>query len=1448
MFKKKVLPMVLCLCMVLTTLVMPSLGAAAADEGKVFFSRSFQGPSPFNGMNPVAKSNIIKTAVDSGDNQYVVMQMAESPSEDMFIDYTLTGAGKNVVISADFSTSGNPTSFQFQYKDVNNNSSYFTTADASGLISTYNERNELGQIEKGKWLNIAVAADFNEGTTQFYVDGEPVGEPEALKDPACNSISLFRIYVGGSNAAGSDLLVDNLQIYEGTEPREVPYEDEGGENVPSEFSSVRNAEGEVGQMLFYNRTYEEADQEWSAGLALSPKSNSIELSEEDGNHFIKISRLQESTEDVFFDMNLSNPTRFLVMQMDFSYSTPNTSATIWQYKDANSQTGYILAMSGGNIQYRGTGEMVGTAAPGEWTNVAIAIDFQTSSADVYVNNEIVLEGVGLANPDYTSISSLRTYLGGGENSKGTDFYVDNLKVYEGKEPREVKEGELPPKQSIVPENNDLALAEIAKLGDENIVLVNVDAGTIFYDGEKHKLDVAPYYSNDRTLVPLRAISEAFGCEVGWDEATKTATIDGETKVTIGETTMQLPGGKTYELDVPAEQTGDRTFLPLRALGEQALGKAVTWDSRGLILIGSREFSSDEADFEEINNFMLYDRPTAQQALDAFNATSAGQHPRVLTDAAGLERIKADYAAGNPYIKKWGDSIIASSDKVLNAKMPFYNIADGLRLSANSSAGYTNAKILAMAYILTGDAKYPDRLYQELETVANYNDWNPGHYLDTATISSEFAIAYDWLFDYWTDEQKSVIREAIYKHSLDPTLKSYYNQGPVSIFWATCDHNWNIICNGGTTMAAIAVMDDYPEEAADLISKASRSAENMMNSFYPEGAWMEGPGYWNYLMQYLPMMFTTFDTALGTDFNLSAAPGMANTAYFPLASQGPTGTNNFHDASVSYICSPASFWLSTRFNDPNVTKVKLYQMDKYNQGGNMFDMLWYDTSITDLDVSSMKKDFYYQNVEFVSMRNSWTNDDGVFLSFHAGETNVNHYHIDTGSYVLDMLGQRFVMDIGGEDYNLPGMFGNLRNNYYRNRPEGHNLYVINPSDGKPGQALDAFCKVEMLESSPRGAYSIADLSNSYAGYVTEARRGYMIGDDRRSATVRDEFSLVQDSELYWFVHTDADIELVDDTTAILTKNGASIKAMLTTNLPDGKLAVMDAVPLPSSPVMEGQNANAGIQKLYVHTPEASGDVVIQIKFVPADDPVASKAPEDIALDQWKNQEGELQDIPTIDMVYADGAALSEFEPTRSAYVIKMPYDAAAPKTITAEGGDDCTIEVQQATAFGEPTKIVVKNAVNPDLVRTYSVVCELAPKLSDVGGMTRYQVIGTEASENPEEANPHYNVSDDNVDTRWAAETDGAWVQIDLGEVKPIDAIGVSMMKADERIYTFELEVSEDGENWTTVRERGTNSQATNEIVLYPITRVNARYVRYIGHGNSVNNWNSITELAALVNP
>lgn len=102
--------------------------------------------------------------------------------------------------------------------------------------------------------------------------------------------------------------------------------------------------------------------------------------------------------------------------------------------------------------------------------------------------------------------------------------------------------------------------------------------TVLIDGRALIADVSPIIQNGRTLVPLRAIFDALGAEVMWnneDRSIKAAKGDLTVQLQIGNTTAII-NGAAVQIDVPPQILNDRTLVPVRFVSA-ALGADVQWN-------------------------------------------------------------------------------------------------------------------------------------------------------------------------------------------------------------------------------------------------------------------------------------------------------------------------------------------------------------------------------------------------------------------------------------------------------------------------------------------------------------------------------------------------------------------------------------------------------------------------------------------------------------------------------------------------------------------------------------------------------------------------------------------------------------------------------------------------------------------------------------------------------
>ena len=126
----------------------------------------------------------------------------------------------------------------------------------------------------------------------------------------------------------------------------------------------------------------------------------------------------------------------------------------------------------------------------------------------------------------------------------------------------------------------------ADLFDKILIPFGDDEIYIYVDGKRVTTDTAPVIKNDRTLVPIRFIAEALGARVYWTEENQAVLIMGDydyqnVSLNIGSNEMNVHGD-VKTLDVAPEIMNERTMVPLRAISE-AFGKEVLWKT-GCVVI------------------------------------------------------------------------------------------------------------------------------------------------------------------------------------------------------------------------------------------------------------------------------------------------------------------------------------------------------------------------------------------------------------------------------------------------------------------------------------------------------------------------------------------------------------------------------------------------------------------------------------------------------------------------------------------------------------------------------------------------------------------------------------------------------------------------------------------------------------------------------------------------
>jgi hypothetical protein len=520
------------------------------------------------------------------------------------------------------------------------------------------------------------------------------------------------------------------------------------------------------------------------------------------------------------------------------------------------------------------------------------------------------------------------------------------------------------------------------------------------------------------------------------------------------------------------------------------------------------------------------------------------HPRILMLRGEEAAIEQNIASDKTW-SKLHLAIIKECENLLPTE-PIKRIRIGRRLLDKSREALRRLFMLSYAYRMTREEKYLARAEKEMLAIAAFSDWNPSHFLDVAEMTMAVSIGYDWLFDGLSSNAKSIIKEAILKKGIEPSLDSKYNS------WLKAGHNWNQVCNAGITYGAMAIYEDQPGLSKQMINRGIETIVLAMNDYGPDGAYPEGYSYWGYGTSFNVMFISAIEKAFGTDFGLSAQKGFLKTAGFLENMTGATNRPfNYSDAGSEGSLQPAMFWFANNIKDPTVLWVERKRLINDDSKRHVSDrllpaiMLW-GRGISLDKITPPKSTVWvgHGKTPVALMRTSWTDTNGIYVAIKGGSASINHAHMDVGSFIMEANGIRWAMDFGMQEYESlesKGMqiFGRTQDaqrwTVFRLTNLVHNTLTINGQH----QRVTGHAAITGSSANPAFMNAVTDMSEVYEGSVAKAIRGIGIVD-KKYVVVRDEIeTLPAETTLRWTMLTPADVKVTGTNSAELTKGGKKL---------------------------------------------------------------------------------------------------------------------------------------------------------------------------------------------------------------------------------------------------------------------------------------------------------------------
>lgn len=170
------------------------------------------------------------------------------------------------------------------------------------------------------------------------------------------------------------------------------------------------------------------------------------------------------------------------------------------------------------------------------------------------------------------------------------------------------------------------------------------------------------------------------------------------------------------------------------------------------------------------------------------------------------------------------------------------------------------------------------------------DWNTvQHALDTGEALAATGLAYDWLYEALSPEQRAAAMAGIVSRGLTP-FATYIPQ-PSVFWWVNNSINWNCVCSSGGVIGVLATWGDAgapgPSAWTSVLQPLVASVEPCVAAYHDDGSWDEGPGYWGYASKYNVWLFSALQSTINdtSACGLKNIPGVGIASLFTLYNTG-----------------------------------------------------------------------------------------------------------------------------------------------------------------------------------------------------------------------------------------------------------------------------------------------------------------------------------------------------------------------------------------------------------------------------------------------------------------------------------------------------------------------------------------------------------------------------------
>ncbi|MDE6564575.1 MAG: heparinase II/III-family protein [Muribaculaceae bacterium] len=413
------------------------------------------------------------------------------------------------------------------------------------------------------------------------------------------------------------------------------------------------------------------------------------------------------------------------------------------------------------------------------------------------------------------------------------------------------------------------------------------------------------------------------------------------------------------------------------------------------------------------------------ALLGLSASAAIKHPSLLFTPQRVEAAKKAVKTDTAMAAAW-QKILAEADAQL------------------AKGDVRKLEYPALAYQMTGDKKYSDKIREVLGKTAKVKSWGDAEMLartpawrselQMAHRAFQLAVAYDAVYADMTPSERKEIARGLYNLAVEPLLGDWLNEPTRIHSLNSMGHNWWTSCVGMGALLGLAIGNEVPEAAAgaeaavealpEWFDFAGDVIQRKPKTFDRDGGMYESINYASFgTAEALLLRMAWLNSHPGA--RLEDIPQMGKLASF-----------------FSHVAYPRTGMLySINFGDShkNVTGESSMLL-AYAMGEESDDVLWYLDQLEPgqhregfplhfpmgflytprgkkaPEVPNLPKSHLWADFGWATMRDSWE-PDATMLAVKSGAT-WNHSHADANSLILFHKGEDIIKDAGNCSYGKP----------------------------------------------------------------------------------------------------------------------------------------------------------------------------------------------------------------------------------------------------------------------------------------------------------------------------------------------------------------------------------------------------------------------------------------------